>query len=881
MIGRTLDHYRIESELGRGGMGIVYEARDLHLGRKVAVKVLPPERVADELRKQRFVHEAKAASGLNHPNIVSIYDIRSENGVHFIVMERVEGKTLDAIIGPKGIPPAQTLDYAAQIAAALSSAHEAGILHRDLKPSNVIVTAEGRVKILDFGLAKLLDQPTPGVDGTTMTAHSFTEDGCVVGTPAYMSPEQAEGRALDTRSDIFSFGSVLYEMAAGKRPFTGESRLSVLNKIVQQDPVPPSQISSSIPPELERVIVRCLRKDPARRFQSMSELKIALEDLRDEMRVGASPARPRPIHGSVWLGASVVLVAVSAFVLWKLGQGAAPPGPPLRATALTTLPGLEYHPSFSPDGNHVVYSWTGINQENTDIYVQQIGAGSPLRLTTDPLQDYNPVWSPDGRWIAFLRGQPTAPTGPRKRELRIIPPLGGADRKVAEVLSQDFFPAAAYLAWSPDSRSIIVTDSLGPGQPDALVVISLDGGEKRPLTKPSATVLADTSPALSPDSNSLVFLRRTTWASGELHVLRLRKDLTPDGDAKRLTQSGFGANYPVWTPDGRGIVFSAKHSLWRIGSSGNDTPVRIQSVGDDAIMPAISRTTPGKPARLAYVRSFADSNFWRIRSPGPSAPSSSSAVLAIASTKVEYHIRFSPDGRKVAFSSERSGEPEIWISDPDGSNAVQLTSMTAVDTNCPAWSPDGRTIAFSSTGQDEFDIYSISIDGGKPRRLTSHPAIDLCPSFSRDGKWMYFSSMRTGDYRLYKMPASGGETVEIASGNVGRAEESPGGDLYYLTVSIFSPLFRRPAAGGGPVKVADGVMWFNFDLSGKGAYYIGRVGSEPQLQYYDRATGKTTTIARGLGDIWSGLTVSPDGKTILYTRTDASADDLMLVENFR
>jgi len=880
MIGSTLDHYRIESKLGEGGMGVVYKARDTHLDRPVAIKVLPPGKVADPARKQRFVQEARAASGLNHPNIVTIYDIRAEQGMDFIVMEYIEGQTLDERIAAKDLRPAQTLHYAVQIADALAKAHGAGIVHRDLKPSNVMVTEEGRVKVLDFGLAKLLEPAEDSPDAATLTARRLTEEGAVVGTAAYMSPEQAEGRRLDARSDIFSFGSVLYEMMTGRRPFTGDSWLSILTKILNEDPTPPVQLGTSIPPELEKIILRCLRKDPARRWQTMADLKVALEDLEAE---SGSRKQVQALPRRRWAWAALLpVLLVAGFFAWRAWL-ARQSAEPLRAVALTTFSGIENSPSFSPDGNHVVFTWTGPKQDNQDLYVQMIGTGSPLRLTTDPSNDYNPVWSPDGRWIAFFRGQEPAPTGLRSRELRLIPPLGGPERKLADIRSQDFYPAAAFLAWSPDSNSLVVTDSPGEGKPDALFVVSLETGEKRPLTNPQPPVLADTGPAVSPDGRSLVFLRRTSWGSGELHLLPLGKGLIAGGGPKRLTAAELGADFPAWMPDGKEIVFSAKGSLWRLAVPGENTPTRIPYVGEDGLMPAISRTQPGKPARLVYVRSFADTNFWRIETSAPGAPSSSAPVMAISSTKAEYHIQFSPDGRRVAFVSVRSGEPEIWVSDPDGSNTVQLTSMGAVDTNCPRWSPDGQLIAFSSTGKGEFDVYTVPAAGGKPRRLTSHSAIDLCPTFSRDAKWIYFSSMRSGDYRVWKMPASGGDAVQVTpnQGGGGAFESPDGSSIYYNTVSVVGSVWRLPTSGGQPVKVLDGVVWFNWCLVEKGAYYIDRLGGETRLQYLNFVTGKSTTVARNLGEVGAGLTASPDGRTILFTRMDSSADDLMLVENFR
>ena len=319
MVGQALAHYRIVSKLGEGGMGIVYKAHDTHLGRLVAIKVLPPDKIAEAARKQRFIQEAKAASGLNHPGIVTIHDVRSDAGMDFIVMEYVEGKTLADLIGSRGLRPAQALRYSVQIADAMAKAHGAGVLHRDLKPSNIIVTAEDRIKILDFGLAKLFEAAEYVNEAPTVTA-SLTDAGTVMGTAPYMSPEQAEGRKLDGRSDIFSFGSMLYEMVTGARPFGGDSRVSILAKILKDDPLPPSQLSASVSPDLEKTILRCLRKDAARRYQTMADLKVALEDLEADSGAGTKTKVPtaRIFLQRRWALAMVpaILLAV-ALVAWR------------------------------------------------------------------------------------------------------------------------------------------------------------------------------------------------------------------------------------------------------------------------------------------------------------------------------------------------------------------------------------------------------------------------------------------------------------------------------------------------------------------------------------------------------------------------------------
>jgi serine/threonine protein kinase len=699
---QAISHYRILRKLGAGGMGEVYLAEDTALDRRVAPKLLPHEHTHDAERLRRFGQEAKAASALNHPNILTIHEVGEANGRHFIATEFVDGETLRAALRRSGgMDEGEALNVAAQVASALAVAHAAGIVHRDIKPENIMLRPDGYVKVLDFGLAKLteavasqdLETATP-----TMPFALRTESGVVLGTAQYMSPEQATAKTVDARSDIFSFGAVLYEMVTGQRAFQGASQIEAVAAILNQEPKPlPARLS----PDLATVILRCLRKDPAGRYQTMADLRVALEDLRERVRSGRAITATLTRRSTWPVRTALVVIAVLAGLFawqaWRAPQNAEP----LSAAALTTLPGVERSPSLSPDGNYVAFTWTGPRQDNQDIYVQMIGSGSPLRLTTDIGNDYNPVWSPDGRWIAFFRGPPMAPTGLRSRELRLMPPLGGPERKVADVRSQDFVDAM-YVAWAADSGRLVVTDSLAEGQPDALFVVSLDTGEKRQLTNPRPPVLADMSPAVSPDGRSLVFLRRAAWGAGELYLLPLGKDLTPVGEPRRLTSADLRADYPAWTPDGNEIIFSAKGSLWRTAVSGASPPTRIAYVGEDGLMPSISRAQAGKPARLVYVRSFTDQNFWRIETSAPGAPSSAPPVMSISSTKHEYHGHFSPDGRRVAFSSSRSGDAEIWVADSDGSNAIQLTSMAAQETMCPRWSPDGQQIGFSSNPEGEF-----------------------------------------------------------------------------------------------------------------------------------------------------------------------------------
>jgi serine/threonine protein kinase len=306
-LGRTLSHYEIVEKLGEGGMGVVYKARDTHLDRFVAIKVLPPEKVSDTERTRRFVREAKSASALNHPNIITVHDIAEEHGITFIVMEYVAGKALDRTIQRQGLRLIEALKYGVQVADALAAAHEAGIIHRDLKPSNVMVTERGHVKVLDFGLAKLTEKAEPEEAATQTLGRvgsPLTDEGTVLGTAAYMSPEQAEGKKIDPRSDIFSFGSVLYEMVTGRKAFHGDSRMSTLTAILRDEPKLAREGGEAMPRVLQKIIARCLRKDSARRFQTMADLKVALEELKEESESGkleisaGTRHAPRPLRVS-------------------------------------------------------------------------------------------------------------------------------------------------------------------------------------------------------------------------------------------------------------------------------------------------------------------------------------------------------------------------------------------------------------------------------------------------------------------------------------------------------------------------------------------------------------------------------------------------------
>jgi len=614
----------------------------------------------------------------------------------------------------------------------------------------------------------------------------------------------------------------------------------------------------------------------------MADLKVALEDVETQSTPVISTRRPPAATTSrlAWAGAALVLLLIGATYGASRVWGPSQVIEPLTAVALTTFPGQEQYPSLSPDGTQVSFSWNGAKQDNQDIYVQMLESGTPLRLTDDPARDYNPVWSPDGRWIAFLRGDSQS----LHSELRLIPPLGGPERKLATIAVGEIITLPMVLAWCPDSTCLVVSDSTGEGKPVALFAFSLETGERRQLTWPEPPALGDSQPAISPDGRSLIFRRNISGGlTGDLHMLRLTPNLTPNGQPTRLTPATLDANHPAWMPDSREVIFSARERLWRLAISGDEPPARLPFVGEDGIMPAISRVNRGDASEMVYVRSFADTNIWRIETPQLGAASLSAPVRAISSTRQDGNPQLSPDGRRVAFVSNRSGDVEIWVSDVDGANAFQLTTMGAPATGTPRWSPDGTSVTFNSNLEGHWDVYVVAASGGRARRLTADPSNDSAPSYSRDGRFVYFNSNRTGEFQIWKVPAMGGDAVQVTRNGGYVAFESPDGEQVYYTQTLAGPsaLWRVPVAGGEPVKVLEGVIWRNFVVLERGIYYVDQMSGESRLRFFDLATRSISTVATGLGVVRYGLSASSDGRSIFYARVDSTIDDLMLVKNFR
>ncbi len=519
MTGRTLGRYEVISRLGAGAMGIVYRAHDTRLNRDVALKLLPAASIADPERKHRMVQEARAASALNHPNIVSVYDVDQIDGTDFITMECVFGKTLAEVIGRKGLPVPQAVAYAIQIAGALAAAHAAGIVHRDLKLGNVMVTRDGQVKILDFGLAKLTEPP--GDSKSTNTAW-------IAGTPAYMSPEQAEGKKLDARSDIFSFGAVLYELLTGRPAFRRESTSTTVAAILRDDPAPlPESLGG-----LSRVVRQCLRKDVNRRYQSMADVKIALEDLRDEPPVVAAAGSEQRRH---WLriAAAVTVSGLAVGGVW-LALKPKPVRPPPPITQVTFDGRLAMNPSISADAKYVAYASDRAGQGNLDIWVQALPTGEPVQLTKDEANEDYPSFSPDGTKIAFRSDRDGG-------GVYVIPVFGGEPRLLARNMSRPLY--------SPDGKYLLVSCTTCPEESGA-AILPAEGGEARKLR---AGAEHSRSPIWSPDAKSI--LAAGTWGASApttWFVFRLTGE-PPIISYERTDGPGVGTPL-AWFPDNRILV---------------------------------------------------------------------------------------------------------------------------------------------------------------------------------------------------------------------------------------------------------------------------------------------------------------------------------------
>jgi serine/threonine protein kinase len=826
MIGETLRHYRIENKLGAGGMGVVYRALDTHLDRPVAIKVLPAAAVGNAERRARFGQEAKSASALSHRNIITIYDIDTGEidgqPVDFIAMEYVPGKTLDKLIGRKGMRLTEALRCAIQIADGLAAAHGAGIIHRDLKPANVIVNDLGEVKILDFGLAKLTDPEEPDVFAATQSVHLDaalrTEAGAIIGTVAYMSPEQADGHKVDERSDIFSFGAVLYEMITGRRAFAGDSKLSTLASVLHQEPAPLSVKGDGVPREVSRIIARCLRKDPKRRLQSMADVKVALEDVLQELDSGSSEfstgaggmqSRGFPIF--FWLGLIVLSLAGGIYVG---SQALKTPQPTFQR--LTYRRGDVSAARFSPDGQTVFFSAQWGN-EPTAIFSMRPGS-----------RESRPLDLPEGRVLSISSaGEMAILLGTHlPATLARVPLSGGAPREILENVND--------ADWSPDGSRLAVSRTVG---------------QRNRIEYPIGTVLYESggrpplSVRVSPKGDQIAFFEYDTGV-GDFAVTLLNLH-----GEKRILSRGWQAQGGLdWSPSGDEIWFSGTRG-------GGDPAIRgVKLNGKERIVAETPAWTAlddvGRDGRVLIA--VVDS---RVGIAGLGSGAKQDRDLSWFDASLVYDI--SADGKTILFvelSDGKARNKAIYIRNTDGSAAIRLG-----EGNFPALSPDGKWVACILSDGSQTTLSLLPTRAGEARPISTagmhYERVEWFP----DGKHVLFTGNEPNrPTRTFMQDIEGGKPAPVTPEGRRAARVSP--DKKNVTSAAGGKLSLLPLAGGDPKTIGElesgesVIRW-----SADGRYLYLRRLVEPSLLKISRMD-----VATGRKELWKELkTPDPVGVQII------------------
>jgi len=728
MIGRTVTHYSVLRKLGEGGMGEVYLAEDTTLDRQVAIKVLSSERAEDAHGIKRLMREAKAAATLDHPNICAIHEVGEADGRHFIVMQYVEGETLAARLAGERLALKDALAIAIQVTDALALAHARGIVHRDIKPQNIMITPHGQAKLMDFGLAIRAPDASP-MAGDAVTESMLTTPGAILGTVKYMSPEQVQGQPLDARSDIFSFGVVLYEMASGRHPFAGDNRAATISAIILGAPEPVAQVVPETPAELDRILTKALAKNPAERYQSIQELLVDLQALARDLE---SDARPRRTTVSArgapgrrqWspypIAAAAVVLAAAVGLSWYLSSPRSTGPSPKDATfmQLTDLPGQETEPSLAPDGRSFAYA--SLASGNWDIYLQRVGGTTVINLTKDsPAIDRQPAFSPNGEQIAFRSG----------RDGGGIFIMGATGESVWKLTEGGYHPA-----WSPDGTAIVYA-TLGFRDPDyryglasRLFVIDISTRKTRPLSSEKVDAV---QPRWSPHG-----LRIAYWSRRDIWTVLAGLD---QADAPVRVTDDEGLDWgPAWSADGRHLYFSSDR-----GGSTNVWRIPLDESSGKLLGPAEAVTTPSTYSghisvssdgqRVAYAKRERTSNIYKVGF-DPSTEAVVGLPVPVTQGSREFWMaQLSPDEDWLAIVTR--AKDDLFLIRPDGSGLRQLT-RGGTD-RAPMWSPDRRRIAFmrridpTSTIRE---IWVIDKDGSGPEQLTyTNGDIGTAPVWSPDG----------------------------------------------------------------------------------------------------------------------------------------------------
>jgi len=908
--GTRLGRYEIRSLIGKGGMGEVYLALDTDLDRTVAIKILP-EIVEDQQSLQRFSKEAKAASALNHPHLLTIFEIGVFDSVHFIATEFIEGDTLRQQIRRGSLQLTEVLDIAIQAAGALAAAHAAGVIHRDIKPENIMRRCDGFVKVLDFGLAKLSEETTKGkVDPEAPTKGLLqTEPGVVLGTAAYMSPEQARGLLVDARTDIFSLGVVIYEMVTGQAPFVGKTRSDLIVALLERDPPPLARFAPQAPAELERLVMKALAKDREERYQTAKDLLNDLKRLKQKLVVDAEieraaglprndvatgnearanvanagnegvktqaePARPTSSaeylvseirrHRAATITALMLVVSVVGIAAYQFlsHRESSTPFQKIRISQLTTISKV-FLASVSPDGKYLAYAVDDGEQQS--LWVSQVGTTSNIQVVPSVAGQYRGItFTPDGNYVDYVVWEQSKNT----ITLYQISALGGVPRKLLDDVHTP-------ISFSSDGKRFAFVRANPSAGQYALLIANADGsGEQTVATRklPDFYFLQG-GPAWSPDGGIIACSAGTFTGGFHMNVVEVRLG---DGAEKAVTSHRwFWVGQPRWLKNRSGLVMTAKDRLsgpeqiWELSYPGGEARQLTNDLNDYRSLSLTSDSSV-----IAAVQSVKISSTW--------VASSADTARAQQIAAGQYDsLAWTPEHR-IIYASSASGNPDIWVMDDDGSNHKQLTFDSHIDFQ-PVASVDGRYVAFISDRAGAFNVWRMDVDGSHPEQLTSGGGAES-PYFSPDGKWVLYSDYGHGKLSLWKVPISGGTPTQITDKGSWSPVVSPDGMLiacYYATDEMGGvKLAVMPFEGGPPVKMFDIISQpIRWSTGGRSlTYIVDRTGmSNIWMQPLDGAPAKQLTDFKTDRIFWFDW--SYDGKQLALIRGAVSSDVVQISDS--
>jgi Tol biopolymer transport system component/predicted Ser/Thr protein kinase len=881
MVGRQLGQYRIVEEIGKGGMGVVYLAEDVRLGRRVALKVLPAEVAADPARRARFEREARAIAALNHPNIVTLHSVEEVDGVTFLTMELVDGNRLGRLLDRNGLPLDKLLDWSLGIAAALAAAHRQGVVHRDLKPDNIMITGDGRIKVLDFGLAKLRESAQD--EETVVPTASITEAGKILGTVSYMSPEQAEGKPLDHRSDIFSFGVVFYEMATGRRPFVGETAVSTISSILRDTPPPPQQLNAALPAQLGRIVRRCLAKEPDRRYQSTDDLRNELLELKEDSdsgelaRQAAVPVQAtatrssrrmgRGLLGLLVLGVTLVVLLAVADRVWLRPHGQTGAAPAALAPigiqmSRATTDGNVTEAAISPDGRYVAY----VRRDRTvfSLRLRQLATGDEVQLVM-PTDDFmgSPSFSADGDFLHYVSIEHGDTVGSVYR----VSLLGGTPRRIVD--------GASFVSAAPDGRRIAIMS--GSFAEAHVRVVGIDGDAPRDVATREQPDHFDTPAVWSSDGRSLAIV---SHRFGEPHQVVL---IDPESGAERprplpaLRSIGSlsftpGGNSLLVAGSERPVNQEASSQIWEASEAGDLQPLTRDlnsysglSVTSDGSIIAAVQQEQRSGIEVATVRDGAPGEFVEL------FPTS----VALAGFD---GIAWLADG-KLAYSMKQGEVQQVFVTDVATRSTRALTAGTSH--HGPSASRDGRVLVTIRDDGDRSNVWRVDPETGREQRLTDGK-FDALSIVTWDGASVVYSSVRDETAGLFKIATEGGTPVALYDGPMWCFDTSEADQdaLCVLVGESGEPdWILMPLAGGDPRPVTGipkTARTAKFAPDRRTITYLATTEGVDEIWTLPPEGGQPRRLVRIEGKEILNYAWSPDGSRLAIVKWAQSGDVVLL-----